>query len=64
MRILPWILAVTFATAVRAVEPGLFDYDKTAPLDVREVGAETRACEVGQGNRCCRCPGDRQGTIL
>ncbi len=43
MRILPWILAVTFATAVRAVEPGLFDYDKTAPLEVREVGAETRA---------------------
>jgi dienelactone hydrolase len=34
-------LALTVAT-VSAAEPGLFDYDQSAPLDLKEIGVETR----------------------
>lgn len=34
-------VALTAATAF-AAEPGLFDYDQSAPLDLKEVGVETR----------------------
>ncbi len=42
MRI-PTLLALSlFALTARAADAGLFDYDKNAPLDVRDVGVEQR----------------------
>lgn len=35
-------LSLSLAGAALAAEPGLFNYDRSAPLDLREVGAETR----------------------
>lgn len=42
MRI-PLLATLALATVLRAAEPaGLFDYDKSAPLDLKEIGSETR----------------------
>ncbi len=42
MSILRRLPLLALASAALAAEPGLFDYDKTAPLAIREVGVETR----------------------
>lgn len=42
MRIPSIILFLSFASALPAADPDLFAYDKTAPLDVREIGVEQR----------------------
>jgi dienelactone hydrolase len=42
MRILRLIPALIAASAALAADPSPFDYDKSAPLDLREVGVETR----------------------
>jgi dienelactone hydrolase len=42
MRILRLLPALIAASAALAADPGLFDYDKSAPLNPREVGTETR----------------------
>ena len=46
MRI-PLLATLALATVLQAAEPtALFDYDKTAPLDLKEVGVETRGDAV------------------
>lgn len=43
MRIPRLLIFLTLSAASTfAVEPGLFDYDRSAPLDLKEVGIETR----------------------
>ncbi len=42
MRISSLIMMAALAGAASAAETGLFDYDKSAPLDIREVGVEQR----------------------
>lgn len=42
MRILRLLPLLAFTSALPAADPGLFHYDKSAPLDLREVGTETR----------------------
>ena len=49
MRI-PLLATLALATVLQAAEPtALFDYDKTAPLDLKEVGVETRGDVGGAG---------------
>lgn len=44
---LPLLATLVLATVLHAAEPpGLFDYDKTAPLDLKEVGVENRGDAV------------------
>lgn len=42
MRIPALLLGLSLVTAALAADPGPFDYDKNAPLDLREVGVEKR----------------------
>src|SRR5690349_5932343 len=42
MRIPTLLLALTLVTTAVAADPGPFDYDQNAPLDLKEIGVEKR----------------------